>query len=130
MYGFTLQLKMSFDASIAKVTEALKQHGFGVLANIDVKATLKAKLNIKRPPYRILGACNRPLSPRAIEADSDIGPLLPYNVVLREEADGAINGCVHGSRGRIAVGGQTRGAHALGTEVRPFLQQVCASPTT
>ena len=88
--GFTVQLKTDFESAIQRVTDALKTEGFGVLTEIDVKATLKKKLDVDFRPYKILGACNPPLAHRVLTADSQIGLLLPCNVVVAQNNEDTV----------------------------------------
>ncbi|AZM74102.1 DUF302 domain-containing protein [Streptomyces sp. NPDC005395] len=86
-YGRTVQVEGPFDQVQHDVRQALADQGFGVLTEIDVQATLKAKLDEDMEPYLILGACNPPLAHRALEADRSVGLLLPCNVVVRGDGD-------------------------------------------
>jgi uncharacterized protein (DUF302 family) len=89
-YYFSKTLEMPFDEAIAQVTEVLKGEGFGVLTEIDVKATLKKKLDVDFRNYRILGACNPPFAYRALQEEDKIGTMLPCNVIVQEVGEGVV----------------------------------------
>ncbi|HEX9036198.1 MAG TPA: DUF302 domain-containing protein [Ktedonobacterales bacterium] len=129
-YGFGRTLDTTVEDAIARVTEALKSEGFGVLTTIDVQATLKAKLGVDQEPYVILGTCNPPLAHRALSADANAGLLLPCNVVVR--ALPAVNGQ---PRARIEFADpvsmlsimQAPGLDDLASEARAKLERVAAA---
>jgi uncharacterized protein (DUF302 family) len=90
-YAFGRTVGMGFEQAVQRVTEELAKVGFGVLSDIDVQATMKKKIGVDMPPYRILGACNPGYANRAIAAEPQIGALLPCNVVVRQDAAGQVH---------------------------------------
>lgn len=122
-FVFSVPARGNFEATVTEVTEALAAEGFGVLSTIDVAATLKAKLGLDKKPYVILGACNPQYAHQALEADPDIGALLPCNVVVRVDDDDKVSvvfmdpAAVLGMVDKPAI-------DTLGNEVREKLQRV------
>ena len=87
-YSFGKQIDLSYEEALEKITDELQKEGFGVLTEIDVKETLKKKLDVDHVKYKILGACNPPFAHQALEAEPEIGLLLPCNVIVYEIPDG------------------------------------------
>ncbi len=126
MYGFKVKVNDDFDAAVIRVTEELQKEGFGVLTEIDVAATLKKKLDIDKRPYKILGACNPVLANQAIEAEADVGLLLPCNIVVREDEDGSV--IVSFMNPSTILGlAQRQELDELGAEVLTRMQRVSAA---
>ena len=89
-YYFTKIVSDSFEEAVAKVTHELKEEGFGILTEIDVKETLKKKLNVDFRRYKILGACNPPSAYKALTAENKIGTMLPCNVIVQDISEGKV----------------------------------------
>ncbi|ORA63641.1 DUF302 domain-containing protein [Mycobacteroides franklinii] len=124
-------LHTSFADAVARTRDALAQEGFGVLTEIDMKATLKAKLNEDMEDYLILGACNPPLAHRAVNADRQIGLLLPCNVIVRSDPDDDMSVIVEAMNPQILA--EITGEHALrdiADEVTKKMQAVIDSLRT
>jgi uncharacterized protein (DUF302 family) len=122
-YYFSKIVNEDFDQAIEKVTSKLKEEGFGVLTEIDVKATLKKKLDVDFKKYKILGACNPPFAYKALQSEDKIGIMLPCNVVVEENNDGRVEvSAVDPVASMMAVENESLGS--IAEEVRSKLKKV------
>jgi uncharacterized protein (DUF302 family) len=125
-YHFSKTVSLSMDAAEAKVSEALKQEGFGILTEIDVQKTLKAKIDVDFRPYRILGACNPGFAHKALLAEDKIGTMLPCNVVVQEKSPGSVEiSAVDPVASMQGIDNPSLGG--IANEVRAKLQRVIAN---
>jgi uncharacterized protein (DUF302 family) len=125
-YYFSKTINLPFDEAITRVTDELKKEGFGVLTEIDVKATLKKKLDVDFRNYRILGACNPPFAHQALLAEDKIGTMLPCNVIVQELAPGTVEvAAIDPIASMSAV--DNPGLAEIGMQVRAKLQKVVES---
>ncbi len=121
-YSFDKQVDLSFDEAIEKVTGALAEEGFGVLTTIDVKATLKKKIDVDFRPYIILGACNPAFAHKALLAEPNIGTMLPCNVIVQEDKGKVLVSAVDPMASMQAI--KNEQLAAIAGEVREKLQRV------
>lgn len=122
-YYFSKTITGSFDDAIQKVTEALKKEGFGILTEIDIKATLKKKLDVEFYNYKILGACNPPFAYKALLAEDKIGTMLPCNVIVQEKILGQVEvSAVDPAASMQAI--ENKALHDIATQIRGMLQKV------
>ncbi len=122
-YYLAKTVSKTYDEAIAAATEALKGEGFGVLTEIDVKETLKKKIDVDFPRYKILGACNPKLAHQALSAENQVGVLLPCNVVVQEHPDGRVEVSAMDPAGAMSVVGN-KTLDAIAAEVRDRLKRV------
>ena len=126
-YGLSVNIPLSYEAAVEHATAALKQEGFGVLMSIDVKQTLKQKLDVDFRKYVILGACNPPLAHRALQAEVDIGLLLPCNVIVYETGPKQSVVAVMAPISMIAIVGENPALAAVAREADERLRRVVES---
>ncbi len=126
MYGIHVSVDCSMEEAEQKAIEALKAEGFGVLTEIDVQAVLKKKIDVDRKPYKILGACNPVLANKALQAEPDLGLLLPCNVVIREEEDGTITVAIVDPAAMFTVVDKPEMAE-MAEEVREIFERIMAA---
>lgn len=125
-YYLTKTVSKSYDEALSAVTEALKGEGFGVLTEIDVKETLKKKIDVDFPKYKILGACNPKLAHKALTAENQVGVLLPCNVVVQEHGDGRVEVSAMDPAGAMAMIGNKE-LDAIASDVKARLERVLAT---
>jgi uncharacterized protein (DUF302 family) len=125
-YYFNKTIAAAFDEAVERIKAGLKKEGFGVLTDIDVRATLKEKLGVDFRPYRILGACNPPYAYKALMAEDKIGTMLPCNVIVQELAPGQVEVAAIDPLASMAAV-QNIDLGTIGLEVREKLQKIVAA---
>ncbi|HBB91681.1 MAG: hypothetical protein A2X22_04005 [Bacteroidetes bacterium GWF2_49_14] len=122
-YHFSKIIDESFDTAVERVTEALKSEGFGILTEIDIKATLKKKLDVDFYNYKILGACNPPFAYKALLAEDKIGTMLPCNVIVQEKEKGHVEvSAIDPSASMLAI--ENKDLQAIASEISTKLKKV------